>query len=216
MAFLVDIPGFQCFLRAEYAYNLDPAKNGKFIPVFVFGADSVEGRAVGFYCYSDSGAMFSRLPVSAFVHCNDPQNVGKLPFDYLQLWDCFSYSMVAHTWSALSEMRIETILKDRVWHPGHYMFTFAWYGNEASESAGDTGFKLGHMLKLDNGQFAIQPNNRIKWFDPSFIVKPFPDRPDYKTMSHTFKCESKNKWVTEDSDRYFYYIKSQKRRAKKC
>jgi hypothetical protein len=70
-------------------------------------------------------------------------------------------------------------------------------------------FKTAHILKLDNGNFAAQPNNRICWFEPAFIVKPYIDcetKPDYKVNEHLWKCEGQSKWYTEDSDKYFYDI----------
>ena len=49
---------------------------------------------------------------------------------------------------------------------------------ESREAAGDDGHKCTHILALDNGNFAAQPNNRIQWFCPAFIT-PFTDKPDY-------------------------------------
>jgi len=212
MSFMVDLPEFYCLMRGEYAYNMDSKRVGTYIPVFVFGADTVEGRAVGFYCYSNVGAMFSRLPISAFVFNHSDDN-GKpshsnFPLDYLELWDCFSYEFEAKVWGALKGMRCDVILKDGKWYPGQYMFTFGWWGNRLAEDAGEGGFKLGHVIQLDHpfNQYAIQPNNRIRWYEPSFVTKPFPESPDFKTNDQNWKCESRSKWRTSDDDRYFYKI----------
>ena len=47
---------------------------------------------------------------------------------------------------------------------GQYMFTLDWYGHEDAEEAGDGGHKCAHVIALDDGNFAAQPNNRIQWF----------------------------------------------------
>ena len=187
-------------MKAEYAYD-NRAHHGEYIPVLVFGADSICGRAIGFDVLTDCGAMFARLPVSALVH---KMGAPEIELGHLQLWDCFSYKMEAHEYMAIRDLSCETILKDKKWYPGEYMFTFSWYGSKYAEDAGDGGFKRAHMLKLDNGCFALQPNNRIKWYEASFVTKPFPEKPDFLTNSQNWKCEDGLKWTTEDSDKYFY------------
>lgn len=202
MAFQENIPHFYCLMRAEYAYNLE-YHHREFFSVLVFAVDSIEGRAVGFDVLTDFGAMFARLPISALVHKEEAPN---LPLDYLELWNSFSYSVEAIEYKSLRHLKCETILKDREWYPGEYMFTLSWFGSSYAEDPGEGGFKRGHILKLDNGCFAIQPNNRIKWFEPSFITKSFPENPDFLTNNQIWNCENRSKWATSDDDRYFYDI----------
>lgn len=79
------------------------------------------------------------------------------------------------------------------------MFTLDWYGNEDSEEAGDGGHKCAHMIALDNGNFAAQPNHRIQWFCPAFVT-PFEEKPDYRTNTGVWKVERE----TETTSGYFY------------
>jgi len=37
------------------------------------------------------------------------------------------------------------------------MFTRDWYGHEDAAEAGDGGHKRSHVIALDNGNFAAQP-----------------------------------------------------------
>ena len=46
------------------------------------------------------------------------------------------------------------------------MFTLDWCESEDAEEAGDSAHKCAHLIALDNGNFAAQPNNRIQWFCP--------------------------------------------------
>jgi len=84
-----------------------------------------------------------------------------------------------------------------------------WYNNAYSDEPSD--YKCGHILVADDGYLLCQPNNRIFWKDSNWVTKPFPmdlkeikvDRvlPSVETMS--------DRWVSEDSDSYYYDIKEQ-------
>jgi len=71
------------------------------------------------------------------------------------------------------------------------------------EFCGDK-IKSHHIILLDNGQIVLQPNNRIKWSEPSFVTKPFPDKPDFLVNKDWFNYEGHEKWATENSERMFY------------
>ena len=195
-----DIPHFYTYLKKEYLYDLEKG-HGEFEECAVFQITSIPPRAVMFTCMLDNGAQIARLPITAFVHKQDAPDI---PLDYLELWGCFSYDVAVNEFMYLKHMRCAVLLKDRKWYEGEYMFTIDWCNSAYAENSGDGGFKTAHMIKLDNGCFALQPNNRMKWFEPSFITKPFPDKPDYLTNSHIWLCELKEKWATEDSQAYFY------------
>jgi len=199
--FTVNIPPIYCYVRAEYLYNMESHK-AKYLPCMVFGADSVYGRAVGVDILLNNGASFARLPISAIVHNT---NAPDLPLDWLCLWNNFSYCFEVIEYTALRGAECEVILKDKKWYRGEYMFTFSWLGNSFSENPGEGGFKRAVMIKLDNGCFTLQPYNRIKWHDQAFVTKPFPEHPDYKTNEQVWSVENS---VTEDSDKYFYDVKS--------
>ena len=201
--FAVDIPHFYCYVKSEYLYNMESHK-GEVTPCLVFGADSVFGRALGFDILTDFGGMFARLPISALVHKPEAPD---LPLDHLQLWNNFSYHVEAHEYSTIRGLNCEVILKDRNWYRGRYCFTFSWYGNPYAEDPGEGGFKRAHLVALENGCYTLQPNNRMKWFEGSFVTKPFPEKADFKTNSHVWDCEDGHKWVSEDTDKYFYDIK---------
>lgn len=199
-----DVPPFECWLRLEYAYDLR-GHFGEFAPVLVLGLSSVEGQAIGFHCLTDRGALLSRMPLSALCH---KQEAPVQPLDHLELWDCFSYSPAVHEFRRLSRTRVRTVLKDGREYEGTYMFTVDWFDSPESESAGDSGWKCAHVLELDNGNYAAQPNNRILWFDPSWVAHPYVpgDRPRYRLNTHTWKVESVSTWTTENSPTWAYRV----------
>lgn len=199
-----DIPHFYCFLRNEYLYDLRQG-HGEFTPAAVFQVTSIPPRALMFTCMLENGAQIARLPINAFVHKTDAPD--DLPLDWLELWGALSYEIAVNQVAFLKDLLCAVVLKDGRWYQGRYMMTFDWCGSAYSEDPGEGGFKTAHLVKLDNGCFALQPNNRMRWYEPSFITKPFPERPDYITNSHMWFAEHKDKWATDDSDAYFYKTK---------
>lgn len=191
----VDIPRFYCHLRKEFLYDGE-RHHGQFIDVCVFAASSIHNRALGFHVLTENGAVIWRLPIHAFCHKKDAPIV---PLDWLQFWDCFSYEVSCNVFNRLVDLRVRYQLKDRTWLGGQYMFTLDWYGDVDAEEAGDGGHKCAHIIALDNGNFAAQPNNRVQWFDPGFVT-PFTEKPDYLTNTRVWKVERE----TETSSGFFY------------
>jgi hypothetical protein len=131
-----------------------------------------------------------------------------LPFHYLQIWNCFSYNFTLLQLNYLKDAPVEFYAKDRKWYKGSYYATINWGSNDMNTdltlSETPDEHKSHHIILLDNGQIALQPNNRIKWSEPSFVTKPFPDKPDYLVCNENYNVEDYEKWHTEDSDRMFY------------
>jgi hypothetical protein len=190
-----NIPRFYCFLRKEFLYD-GLSHHGEFVNVCVFGVSSVKGRALGFHVLTDNGAVIWRLPLHALCHKVDAPVV---PLDWLEFWDCFSYEIACTVFDRVQDARVRVQLKDHSWVGGQYMFTLDWYGYEDAEEAGDGGHKCAHMIAMDDGNFAAQPNNRIQWFCPAFIT-PFKEKPDYLTNTRVWKVERE----TETTQGFFY------------
>ena len=208
MSFInVDVPVFEAYVRNEFLYDMEKGF-GEFTPVAVFGACSRSGWCTSFHVLTDRGAQVGRLPIHALAWKTDAPNQ---PLDTLQLWDSFSNDVSVHEYSLLARKRCRVFLKDSEVHDGTYQFTFDWTNNCHADGVGDFGWKCGHFIKLDNGNYAIQPNNRILWYDPAYVAEPYTglDRPDYKINTHEWICEmTESKYVTtEDSDKMFYDVK---------
>ena len=104
--------------------------------------------------------------------------------------------------------------KDKKWYPGAYLFTVDWAHPESNIVDTDHSeipheHKCAHVLALDNGNYAAQPNNRLIWSIPSFTVRdeiPF----DWKVQTSEWNVEDDRKWKTEDTDKFFYNIEETK------
>lgn len=197
-----DIPEFECYLRREFLYD-QKEHQGEFERCVVFGIASNPGRAIGFHVITESGAVVWRLPIHALAHRQDAET---LSLETLELWDCFSENVTVTEFDFLSETKVKTWLRDGKGYDGTYLFTLDWFGSSSADNPGDIGHKCAHVIKLDNGCFAAQPNNRIQWFEQAFVTKPFKERPDYKTNTKIFKVENGMKWQTSDDDKMFYEV----------
>ncbi len=52
---------------------------------------AITGRAILFHAIMENGAIFYRLPITAFIQRGFNQDVPKRRLDELELWNSFSY-----------------------------------------------------------------------------------------------------------------------------
>ena len=204
----VSIPPIYCQIRREYLYDLKLNK-GETEDCVVFGLTSIPGRAVLFHTLLTNGAIFWRLPISAFIQkgfeCSRVPNQNLVD---LELWNSFSYYPSVNTFDFLIGQKCKYLGVDKKFYAGEYLFTIDWAHPEPNildteHSEIPQEHKCGHVLALDNGNYAIQPNNRILWNVPSFTTATH--WPDYKVQSSYWNVENKD-FISEDSDNMFYKI----------
>jgi len=215
MAYLnANIPATYAQIRREYLYDLS-GHVGEAENCVIFGMASITGRALLFHAVMENGAVFYRLPISAFIQPGfDVKKVPRPRLDELELWNCFSYYPAITTYDILASQSGKYYGKDKKWHRGAYLFTVDWAHPESNIVDTDHSeipheHKCAHILALDDGNYAAQPNNRLIWNIPSFTVKeevPF----DWKVQTSEWNVENSGKWKTEDSDRFFYDIEEKK------
>ena len=88
------------------------------------GVTAITGKALLFHAIMENGAIFYRLPISAFIQRGfQPEAVPRKRLDELQLWNCFSYYPAVTTWDILASQSGKYIGKDKKWHYGRYLFT---------------------------------------------------------------------------------------------
>ena len=215
MAYLnINTPATYAQVRREYLYDFS-GHVGEAEDCIIFGMASITGRALLFHAVMENGAVFYRLPISAFIQRGfDVQEVPRPRLDELELWNCFSYYPAITTYDILASQSGKYYGKDKKWHSGAYLFTVDWAHPESNIVDTDHSeipheHKCAHILALDDGNYAAQPNNRLIWNIPSFTVKeeiPF----DWKVQTSEWNVENSGKWKTEDSDKFFYDIEEKK------
>jgi hypothetical protein len=108
--------------------------------------------------------------------------------------------------------RCKYLGKNKKFIHGQYLFTVDWAHPESNildteHSEIPDQHKCAHILALDNGNYAAQPNNRILWSIPSFTTSKH--WPDYKVQTTEWNVENKN-WQLEDTDDMFYQVEDKK------
>ena len=213
MAYLnANIPLQYAQIKKEYLYDLT-RHVGEVEDCIIFGITSLTGHAILFHAIMENGAVFYRLPISAFIQRGfDREKVPEQRLDELELWNSFSYYPAVTSWDILASISGKFIGKDKKWHHGRYLFTVDWghpdsniLDTEHSEIPAE--HKCAHILALDNGNYAAQPNNRILWDAPNYTT----DRevPDYRVQTTRWNVENKD-WLTEDSNKMFYKTEEKK------
>ena len=209
MAYLnATIPVQYAQVRKEYLYDLK-SHHGEVEDCVIFGLASLAGKAVLFHCLLPNGAVYYRLPISAFIQrAYDISQVPRMRLDELELWDSFSYYPAITVFDFLAGQECKYLGKDKKFYTGEYLFTIDWAHPEPNildvdHSEIPQEHKCGHFIALDNGNYAIQPNNRILWHVGNFTTKN--EWPDYKTQTSEWSVENKD-WTTDDTDRMFYDI----------
>lgn len=207
MAFLVhNLPPVQVYVKKEYLYDLERG-HGELTPGIWISVKSVESKALYFETLlTDYGALYDKLPLSAFVWKKNIEPTDQLPLDVLQIWDCFDYDITVIRKPLLSNC--EFFGKDRKMHSGQYMFTIDSCHRDRSTlnqnfSEHDPEHKSFNVIKLSNGQFAAQPNNRVIFTDQS-LVPTNKQRPDFKVCTQNYTVESTPKWSVGHTDEWQY------------
>jgi hypothetical protein len=207
-----NIPPIYCKIRKEYLYDLREHQ-GETEDCVVFGLGSISGRALLFHCLLTNGAIYWRLPISAFLQRGSgstlyQRDVEHQDLEDLQLWNSFSYYPSITIFDFLVGQRCKYLGKNKKFYHGQYLFTVDWAHPESNildteHSEIPDQHKCAHILALDNGNYSAQPNNRILWDIPSFTTKS--SVPDYKVQTTEWNVENK-KFVTDDTDKFFYDI----------
>jgi hypothetical protein len=197
-----NIPSFKALVKKSY-FTKDINDTDEYYNVYVFGIQSVSGKILTFHVLTDSGMLRSRVPLSE-IYTKIPTN--DIPFNYKQLWDCFSENVAVIEYDFLAFHRAQVVLRDgtKVW--ATYILTIDWYNNPYSDEPSD--YKCGHVLESDDGYLLCMPNNRIFWKDSNFVTKPLPnDLKQFKVDTDLASVENQSdRWVAEDTNSFYYDI----------
>ena len=215
MAYLnANIPPIYCKIRREYLYDLKK-HHGESEECVLFAIASISGRALLFHALLSNGAVYYRLPISAFFQKHLSRNeVPDMSVDQLQLWNCFSYWPSVHIFDFLAGLDCKFKGKDKNFYAGQYLFTIDWAHPESNilnteHSEIPQEHKCAHILALANGNYAAQPNNRILWHVNNYTTDT--SWPDYKVQTTVWDVEGAD-WITEDSDKMFYEVEKNEKK----
>lgn len=208
MNFVTPLPPVKVLVRAEYLYDHELG-HGDLVEGIWCSVKAIKGEAFRFETYlPEYGALYDKLPISAFYWpCTAPAGED-LPLDVLQIWDALSYHVTVVEKPLLKGLRAEFFAKDKQTYAGEYMFTLDTCSPDPRIP--DFGFsetvdehKSYNVLKLANGQFALQPNNRCRFYDPAFNPREM-KFPDFKVATRKYRVEQHAKWRLGDTSTVTY------------
>lgn len=211
---ICNLPAIHVWVRREYLRDHEDG-HGEFVKGVWVSCKSMPGRAFYFETYlPDYGAMFDKLPISAFV--SEPETPKKdLKLHNLQFWNCMDYGVVSIHKQFVSSMMFEAYTRDQGKLKGTYVATIDNYHadiNTIDYSTSETPaeHKSHNLLELENGQFGLYPNNRMRIYDNS-LTPDKPLMPDFKVSTMEYQVEN-NPSLSRygDSDDYFYKSKDEK------
>ena len=211
---ITNLPAQRVWVRKEYLRDLKDG-HGDFVEGVWVSAKSIPGRAFYFETYlPEYAAMFDKLPISAFVSSPEtPEPDMDLP--NLQFWNCMDYGVRAIVKQHVSTMDFEVYTRNYGFLKGKYLFTLDNYHVDpdvidTNVSEVPDEHKSHNCIMLENGQFCLYPNNRMRVFDLS-ITPETPKTPDFKVSTHIFQVENGVRWGRlGDTDDYFWETTQEK------
>jgi hypothetical protein len=199
-------PQIECYVRGNYLRNQKDSHDVKF-PCVIFGVASMAGRSPLFHFLMEDGGIWWRMPISAFCSREDSPAVD---IHDLVLWNSFSPNVTVTEFAAMRNMRMSYVTRSGEFVNGKYLFTLDWHAPD--DNLINTGYsvspgqhKCGHVILRNDGNFAIQPNNRVRMWDPSYTTKK--ENLIVRIINtNQWDVEDADKWRTSDDDSYHYGI----------
>jgi hypothetical protein len=195
-----NIPSFKALVRKSYFTKNKKTITNSIMYTFLVFNHALE-VILTFHVMTDNGMVRSRIPLSE-IYTKPPTN--DVPFNFKQLWDCFSENVAVVEYDFLAFHRAQIVLRDgsKVW--GTYIFTVDWFNNPYSDEPSD--YKCGHIFESDEGYLMCMPNNRIFWKDSNWVTKSLPENlKQYKVDTELPSVENQSdRWITEDGDSFYY------------
>lgn len=150
--------------------------------------------------FPHNGASYDKLTFEDF-YWKEPKG-NTYPNHVLQLWDVFSSDSYVKEKTYFAECSVDVLLKTKEIKQGIYLFTVDWEGYLADVFE---EHKSANFIKLENGQIAAQPNNRIRWQLPSITHDDYLEQKiDWQARKEIKSVEVEPKWLLGKSEKWDY------------
>lgn len=198
----VNCPKSRVYIRCD-AFG---GSESEYEPAWLVSVRAMRNRPLCFQVWVDKyAACFDKVP----PHCvfwfePDEDDKRNLPLHKVQMWECLSGSIEVWRKDQLADVPVLINLgKGFAPARGHYWFTIDYLPEGQSSGLFDIGdaelleeHKEANVIKLENGQLAIYPNNRIKWLPVSLTGKDAASAiPDWDAATNAQWDES---WLDSD------------------
>tara|TARA_B100000945_G_scaffold63522_1_gene47507 strand:+ start:3280 stop:3942 length:663 start_codon:yes stop_codon:yes gene_type:complete len=215
---LTNLPSTKVYVRKEYLRDLQDGF-GEFVEGVWVCAKSIPGRAFYFETYlPEYGALYDKLPISAFVSSPETPDPD-LDLPNLQFWNCMDYGVSNICKQFVGSMEWEVRTRHFGSIKGEYLCTLDNYHSDPdvvdySTSEVPQEHKSFNLIELENGQYALYPNNRCRVYDISLTPNEA-KIPDFKVSTEYFQVENGVKWGRlGDCDDYFWTTPEERNKSK--
>lgn len=148
---IIDIP----FTRALVSNQLILGEPG-WTPCYLFAATPLLNRPLLFTLHTVHGAVYSRVPLSHLAH-EEPTG------EHLEPWGSLGERMTVIQHAYLKDYWVRT----KQGPEGRYLMTFDWLPQGHFEEDPEQQKSM-NLLALENGRFALLPNNMCLFQDAHF------------------------------------------------
>lgn len=150
------------FVDRKLLFGLDPDMSG-ILPCQIFSLATYPQEALTFQILLQDGSLFSYVPLHLLYH-KPPETQSLLELSDLLYHNCPDSVLCIHRFEWLNQDRVNCFFKHRqLWLSGDYLLTVDWYG----------GNDLLHLIRLQNGQFALLPSHKVKFLNGEPQFQPF-------------------------------------------
>ena len=215
---LTNLPSTKVYVRKEYLRDLQDGF-GEFVEGVWVSAKSIPGRAFYFETYlPEYGALYDKLPISAFVSSPETPDPD-LDLPNLQFWNCMDYGVSNICKQFVGSMEWEVRTRHFGSIKGEYLCTLDNYHSDPdvvdySTSEVPQEHKSFNLIELENGQYALYPNNRCRVYDISLTPNEA-KIPDFKVSTEYYQVENGVKWGRlGDCDDYFWTTPEERNKSK--
>ena len=166
--FTVNIPALKVFVR-DSLLTANP-ENKKLTEGYLIAVTSIPYRPLLFTVHLITGAVFSRVPLSALVckkynpNMEDPP---EMPLEVCQPYVCLEGDIQHISYEYLKDYEVICKLGDKQEYHGRYLFTVD-YQSQQGLADDPEQFKTHNIIALDSGQIAALPNNMCLFKDGFF------------------------------------------------
>lgn len=202
----INLEPLPVFIRGEYI-NAD--NNPELIPARLATIKSIPGEAYRWEVYIPTvGALYDKLSIESLLW--KPLEGEALPTTALQLWDCFDHEIFLIKKNVIANCAAIAYLKNGIKMRGTYMFTIDTISSGLGYADDPEQHKSFNAIALENGQFALLPNNRCQFVDSAMTGSINPPLPKFKVASKRYYCEQ-DAAVSDPS--WFYKFVSEENNA---
>lgn len=169
-------PKTRIFVRCD-AFGGSAAE---FEPAWLVSVRAMRNRPLCFQVWVEKfAACFDKVPPHCLFWFEPDEGYAALPLHKIQMWECLSGSIEIWRKDQLNDVPVIVNLgKGMKPMSGHYWFTIDYLPEGQAAGVLDVGdaevleeHKEGNVIRLENGQVAIYPNNRLKWMPVSLTGK---------------------------------------------